>query len=105
MLLQVKKSSPCWPALHVADILGDGPTGGQRRYQPGASRATADSTREGRGGGCATRKRPMMVAPTAKAKLASYTSAKPRSHRTHGLGDRALPEVRADAAAADPGKR
>ena len=40
------------------------------------------------------------VTPFAKAKLANYFSAKTRTHRTHALGDRALPDLRADAAAA-----
>ena len=45
------------------------------------------------------------LAVAAFAKLASYSSAEPRTHRTHALGDQALPNSRADAAAADLGKR
>ena len=41
------------------------------------------------------------VAPFAEVKVASYTSAKPRPHRTHALGDRALPDLMADPNAAD----
>ena len=47
----------------------------------------------------------MAVAAFAKAKLASYAQAKPRTHRTHALGDRALPDLISDANAADPLKR
>ena len=66
-------------------------------------------TRHSLGNGCKTRalrkaagRGPVPVAPFAEAKLASHTSAKPRTHGTHALGDRALPDLMAAANAAVP---
>ena len=42
------------------------------------------------------------VAPFAKAKLASYSSATPRTHRTHAQGDRVLPDLVTDRDAVSP---